>query len=196
MVKVILISYTNKTFLKNQERLNKSANKYGLNNIISYNESDLKSTKFYNKHKVLLDNPRGAGYWLWKPFFIYKTLKEMEENDFLIYADSGAIFINNPLPLLKLAKKEGILLFTNEEPNVKWNKYECLIGMGCNSPKYINKNAKQVTAGFQVYVNNEKTRNFVKEWLSYCCKPRLIDDTLNPLEGYLSFKEQDRKSVV
>ena len=196
MVKVQLISYANKDFVKHQDRLNKSAKKYGIDNIISYKESDLKLTKFYDKYKLILDQPRGVGYWLWKPFFIYKTLKQMEDNDFLIYIDSGAVFINSPLPLLKIAKKENILLFTNEEQNIKWNKYECLTKMNCNTPEYINNKAKQVTAGFQVYLNNERTREFVKEWLMYCCKPNLIDDNINTNDKYLPFKEHRHDQAI
>lgn len=189
-VKVYLISYANKQFIKNQNRLNKSAMKYGIKRIISYREEHLKKTKFYNIYKYILDKPRGVGYWLWKPFFIYKTMKQLDEGDILIYSDSGAIFIDNPLPLLKIAKKENILLFTNNEPNIKWNKNRCLVKMGCNSEKYFN--APQVSAGFQIYVNNESTRKFVKEWLYYCCMPGLIDDTLSKpreYEEYMEYKE-------
>lgn len=190
MVKVYLTSYANKKFIKNQVRLNKSAKKHGINNIISYSDSDLKRTKFYNKYKNILDSPRGTGYWLWKPFFIYKTLNELSEGDILIYSDSGAIFINSPLPLLKIAIKEKILLFTNNEPNIKWNKNRCLVKMGCNSEKYFD--APQVSAGFQIYVNDKETRKFVKEWLYYCCVPKLIDDTQSrprEYEEYMEFKE-------
>ena len=190
MVKLYLISYANNKFKKNQERLNKSANKYGVNNIISYNEIHLKRTKFYNKYRHILDKKRGAGYWLWKPFFIYKTMKQLDDGDILIYSDSGTIFINSPIPLLKIVKTKNILLFTNNKPNINWNKNRCLVKMNCNSEKYFN--APQVSAGFQIYVNNKKTRKFVKEWLYYCCQPKLIDDTTsNPgeYEEYVSFKE-------
>ena len=106
MVKVYLISYADGKFVKNQNRLNKSAKKYGINNIISYGKLDLKRTKFYNKYKDILDEPRGAGFWLWKPFFIYKTLNKLREGDILIYSDAGTVFVNNPLPLLKIVAKD------------------------------------------------------------------------------------------
>ncbi len=182
MAKVVLISYADKKFKKNQKRLNKSANKHGLKNIISYSREDLVRTKFYTKYNGILDQSRGAGYWLWKPFFIYKTLNELDEGDFLIYSDSGAVFVNSPVPLLKIASKEKILLFGNGEMNIKWNKKDCLIAMRCNSGAGFY--SPQVSAGFQIYVNNESTRKFVKEWLSYCCIPGLIDDTTTSPTGY------------
>ena len=188
MIKVYLISYANNKFIKNQNRLNKSAKKYEINKIVSYREEHLKRTKFYNQYKHILDQPKGAGYWLWKPFFIYKTMKQLDDGDILIYSDSGSIFINSPLPLLKISQKENILLFTNNEPNIKWNKSQCLSQMQCDLEKYLN--APQVAAGFQIYVNNESTRKFVKEWLYYCCQPGLIDDSVNNrTKEYILFKE-------
>ncbi len=184
------MSYANESFIKNQVRLNKSAEKYGIKNIISYRESDLKKTKFYRKYKDTLDKSRGAGYWLWKPFFIYKTMCNMEDGDILVYSDSGAVFVDSPDILLGLAQRNEILLFTNNEPNIKWNKNRCLSLMGCNSEEYFDK--LQVAAGFQIYMNNERTRKFVKEWLYYCCVPKLIDDTTSrpgEYEEYAVYKE-------
>ncbi len=184
------MSYANGKFIKNQNRLNKSGAAYGIKNILSYNDSHLKRTKFYSKYKNILDQPRGAGYWLWKPFFIYKTMCELNEGDILIYSDSGAVFVNSPLPLLKIVVKEKILLFTNNEFNIKWNKKRCLSKMNCDSGKYFY--SPQVSAGLQIYVNNKETRKFVKEWLYYCCMPGLIDDTISELgeyEEYATYKE-------
>lgn len=197
MVKVYLTSYANKKFIKNQNRLNKSAKKYGIKNIISYNDSDLKKTKFYDKYKKILDHPRGAGYWLWKPFFIYKAMCKLREGDILVYADSGAVFINNPLPLLKIAARNEILLFTNNELNIKWNKRKCLSKMNCDSGKYFY--SPQVSAGFQIYINNDKTRKFIKEWLYYCCLPGLIDDSLGKpreYEEYVTYKEHRHDQAI
>ncbi len=197
MVKVYLISYANEKFVKNQARLNKSAKKHGIDNIISYNDSHLKKTKFYTKYKSILDQPRGAGYWLWKPFFIYKAMCELQDGDILIYSDAGTVFVDSPDTLLALAQMKEILLFTNNEPNIKWNKNRCLSLMGCNSEKYFNKS--QVAAGFQIYVNNEKTKKFVKEWLYYCCLPKVIDDTVSKpgeYEEYSDYKEHRHDQSV
>jgi hypothetical protein len=34
-------------------------------------------------------NPRGYGYWLWKPRFIQKQMQEIADNEFILYADAG-----------------------------------------------------------------------------------------------------------
>ena len=51
-----------------------------------FGPSDI-SGDFYEKNQHILDQKRGAGYWLWKPYFIYKTLKKIndgEDYDFII----------------------------------------------------------------------------------------------------------------
>jgi len=57
---------------------------------------------------------RGAGYWLWKPYIILKTLLyEMEEGDLLLYADSGSEAIGDLRPLFELAEEDDIVIFRN-----------------------------------------------------------------------------------
>ena len=180
-MRVYLISYATKEFRKSQEKLVESAIKYGIDkkNIRAFNLTDLKSTKFYTKYSNIFANPRGAGYWLWKPFYIYKTLKDptISEGDIIIYCDAGSVFINDPLPLIKLCNdKEDILLFKTDELNVKWNKPSCLSKMFKNPLADKILKAKQLAATFQVYKKTSKSLEFVKGWLTYCCKPGLIED--------------------
>lgn len=43
-----------------------------------------------NKHFLnVAQQPRGGGYWIWKPYVIYKHLQKLSAGDFLIYADAG-----------------------------------------------------------------------------------------------------------
>jgi len=44
---------------------------------------------FVRKTQPHILHPRGAGYWLWKAYFLKKTFDEIKEGDFCIYADAG-----------------------------------------------------------------------------------------------------------
>jgi hypothetical protein len=73
---------------------------------------------FWNKHKnFILKNNRGYGYWLWKSFIILKTLESIDEEDIIVYADSGCSLNINGLNRLNeyfdIVKnsKYGILTF-------------------------------------------------------------------------------------
>lgn len=69
----------------------------------------------YNlKHSYVLDileQPRGAGYWLWKPYLLFKTMRQAQEGDIIFYCDAGAYFLRNVTPLIELADKEEIVTF-------------------------------------------------------------------------------------
>jgi hypothetical protein len=60
-------------------------------NIYSFTEKDLmEDTEFFDKHSnFILNNPRGYGYWIWKPYLIKKTLEKMDMDDILLFLDCG-----------------------------------------------------------------------------------------------------------
>jgi hypothetical protein len=45
--------------------------------------------EFVQKTSPYIFHRRGAGYWLWKPYFLKKKMDLMNEGDYLIYADAG-----------------------------------------------------------------------------------------------------------
>jgi hypothetical protein len=74
------------------DRLCKQAEQFNIfTKIIGYTEIDLQNDKlFWEKNKTFIENnPRGYGYWIWKPYIILKTLNEINNNDYLLYLDCG-----------------------------------------------------------------------------------------------------------
>ena len=74
------------------KRLHNQAIEFNMfSNIYAYTEKDLmEDTEFFNKNSnFIVNNPRGYGYWIWKPYLIKKTLEKMETDDILLYLDSG-----------------------------------------------------------------------------------------------------------
>ena len=70
----------------------------GFDSSIQYKHTDIDSF-FLSKNDNILKQPRGFGYWIWKPYFILKSLEELNDGDILFYSDSGSIFIRNLEPL-------------------------------------------------------------------------------------------------
>ncbi|HIJ77957.1 MAG: hypothetical protein OEY01_01450 [Desulfobulbaceae bacterium] len=201
-MKVILVNFATPNFKKSQKSLNKSALKFGADKCISYNKSILKKTDFYQKNRMIFDQERGAGYWLWKPYIIYQTLIDAEDGDIIIYSDSGAEIISPLSPLLDLCKrKNGILLFqvhsqNGKHLNIKWTKRDCFTLMGADEPKYHN--AEQVAGSPQIYMKNNRNLAFIEEWLSYCTDERILTDMPNRcgLENYPEFKDHRHDQSV
>jgi len=59
----------------------------------------------------ILTQRRGGGYWLWKPYMLFKVLRESQEGDIIFYSDAGAYFVKNVEPLLNLADEKEIVSF-------------------------------------------------------------------------------------
>ena len=68
------------------------ANKYlpHFEPAIGIAEKELQQDEFWTLHGSFIhNNPRGYGHWIWKPYLIYKTMREqLNEGDFLIYCDA------------------------------------------------------------------------------------------------------------
>ena len=75
-VHITYINYASGNFLKSQKYSLNNALKLGcVDEVFSYTFSDI-DTKFHNDNKEILNNKKGGGYWLWKPYFILKSLNK------------------------------------------------------------------------------------------------------------------------
>ena len=70
-----------------------------------------------------LSQKRGDGFWLWKPYFVQRVMREeMEAGDVLFYADAGCEFKGSPRPYLDLARRYGFLGFRLSFVVKHWTK--------------------------------------------------------------------------
>ena len=141
---------------------------------------------FFEKHKSILSQPRGAGYWLWKPYFIKKVIESVEDNDIIFYVDAGNIFIHDPTFLYEnLKKNNGIILFDNRDGMVNGGqaqnfiscKKDSFVLMKCDSDKYIY--GPHLNASYQIYQKNKKSLKFINEYFNFCKIENIITDTPN-----------------
>lgn len=201
-MKIYLVNFATPNFYKAQKKLNKSALRFGVDQCISYNQRILKKTEFYKKNKKILDQERGAGYWLWKPFIILETLRAAEDGDIVIYSDSGAEIISPLDPLIDLCRqKGGILLFNVHTPkgkhtNIMWTKRDCFVLMDADEPRFHN--AEQINGTPQLYQKSLRSMAFLKEWLNYCTDERILTDTQNRcgLDNYTELKDHRHDQSV
>ena len=84
-----LITYGNDPFAKSKIRIYHEANAIKwFDTITVYGPEDL-DNDFKIKFKDILEQQKGGGYWIWKPYFIKKHLDKISDNDILIYIDAG-----------------------------------------------------------------------------------------------------------
>jgi len=189
-MKKYLVNYATPEFYQSQKRLNRSARKFGLDQVISYREKHIRKTSFYQQNQYILNNKRGGRYWIWKPYIILETLRKVSNGSLVFYLDSGAEIIRDIYPLINLCvKQDGILLFTIPRLNKHWTKRDCFVMMNCDLEEYYN--TCQVPAGYQVYIKNDRSINFVQEYLDYCQNINIVTDLPNVcgLDNLPEFRE-------
>lgn len=190
-----LVSYANEQFIKRQEELNNSAKIFGIDKTISWTEEKLKKTDFYKKNKNILKQPRGAGYWMWKPYIILEAFKKMNSGDILFYVDSGVEIIDKVKPLCDLCEKQkGILLFNAINKNKFWTKKDCFVYMDCDYKEYFEHS--QFMGGYQIYQKSRKSIKFLNEYLKFVQYDFLVDDSTSEAKNIKGFKEHRHDQSV
>lgn len=188
-MKKYLVSCATKEFHKKQKILNKSALRFGIDKTFSYTDKILEETSFYKNNKKILDQKKapGYGYSMWKPYIILDVMEKIKEGDILFYIDSGAEIISDIQPLIELCKKQGgILLFNGINIMKFWTKRDCFIKMGCDYKKYWD--SSYYIGGYQIYIKNSKSIQFLKEDLKYVQIPELINNSPSTSPNFAGFK--------
>lgn len=162
-----LITFTDENMTRSAELCAASALRHNIHESHIYTVKDLPKN-------MVKPGVRGAGcYWLFKPYLIDKELKQMKDGDFLVYADAGVEIINNINYVID--RTEDVFLFGNMYPHFEWCKFSVLDAMLPDWKQFASP--KQVQASVIVFRVNEMSRELVAEWLKWCKKPGMLDDT-------------------
>lgn len=140
------------------------------------------SLPFQISHSNVLRRRKGAGYWLWKPYIILKTmLTKMNDGDMLIYQDAGSHFVSDAGPLFKLcmAAKHNILSFHLSYQESQYSKRDAFVLMGMDEPRVYQKGQTQRMANLIVLMKTCKTIQFMMEYLAYTSDARITTDDKN-----------------
>jgi hypothetical protein len=191
------------TYNKKAERLIGQSHQFSLFSKIHYYTAESlfqKYPEFLAQHKDFLESNlkksiwKGYGYWIWKPFLIWKTLQEIDEGDILLYSDTGCeLHVSGKerfLEYLDIVKnnKHGNLFFGMSSLIKNWAKMDTV--------KYFNaekiilaENKKEIIPGLLFTTNTEENRKFFKLFYESCCNYHLIDDSPSVSPNITTFKE-------
>jgi hypothetical protein len=169
MQKNHFITYANQKFINAKRRIcNEAINSKWFHTVKGYGPNNLEKN-FKQKYNKILSQKKGGGYWIWKLNIIQQKLRDISENDILIYCDAGC-HIN----------KSGESRF-REYINMLNNSTECIISfqMGHKEKKYTTKqifdyfkidinsniaNSGQYIGGILIMKKNDKLLNIFKEY--------------------------------
>ncbi len=196
---IIAANYADKRFRRAQRLNSKTARLYGADRVIEYSENDI-DAEFRAANREILDNPRGGGYYLWKPYVFYKAYKELSEGDYLIYTDAGSIYVDEIQKLIDCMEKErvNIMIFCleNEMTERKHTKRDAFILTGCDEPRFTD--TPQSIGGYMVCKKAQDVEDFFKEVLRYAQDVRVISDDPNTqgVENYPEFESHRHDQSV
>lgn len=189
--KVILINYADRRYYNSQRKNSQTGKNIGkFDRVIAYSRKHL-DINFQKKNRLILNNNRGAGYWIWKPYIILKTLNQLNDGDYLFYCDSGSYFIHSIRPLVDILEKSGqpIMCFQLNHIEKVWTKRDTFILLGCDKPEFYN--SKQRLGGFQLVKKCPESIKFYQEYLKFAQDRRCITDLPNQLRkpNYPGFRD-------
>ena len=185
---IILICYSDRFFSNAKQKLIDTARTHGeVDKVRSFGPWNI-DKKFYKQHKDILKYHRGSGYWLWKPYFIQKTLRTMNDNEYLLYMDAGSYFIGSVRPLIDLfSNNKPIICFELPYIEKNYTKRDCFIALNCDDPIYTE--TKQRIGGFHLWKKCDSSLRFVNEWLNFAVQGQLITDSPSKMPNYPGFIE-------
>lgn len=197
-----LISFATPNFYLAQYNLIRSAQLYGIKKVHTLNQRLFESTSFYKQNLTITKQKRGAGYWLWKPFYIYQFLEKCSDDEILLYCDAGVRIVKELTPLLSIVSDDprGVLLFENYqgsayfskskyftcsyeglyiEPNLNkyWSKPDVFEALNFTSNDALD--SKQVDGNIMLFRKTSFSLQFVSEWLTLCCNEQLLTDSVS-----------------
>ena len=196
-VTLTVLSYASRSFRRSQDILLSSVRQHWPRDVTcrSLGPKDIDPT-FRRDHSQILSQRRGAGYWLWKPYVILKTLETLSELDVLVYLDAGVRVIAS-YDVSKLVTPESPIFIprTHTHLNCYWTKREFLEILDCEVDSFLR--SEQCAAGMQIYMKTPKSVEFAKSYLELCCDEHLLlDDTRTPGNERPEFSEHRHDQTV
>ena len=169
----IFITFGDEKFAKSRDFAAKMAKYFGgFDKVVAYAPKDI-DDDFKEKHKKIFNIKRGYGLWLWKPYFIYKTLNEVcKDGDMLFYGDGGSFFFRSVKHIEKAMGDDDI--WVSCVPFFEWQytKSDAFKLLGCENEDY--KKTAQIQGGFLYIRKTEHSVLFIKKWLEACCDIKLL----------------------
>lgn len=198
----ILVNYADNGYFLAQKRNCDTAMEIGgFDDTWPKNRGHL-SKSFCEENVEIISQKRGAGYWLWKPYIIYESLKKIKNDDYLFYCDSGSAFINSIDEVIEINKEEldtkGLVLFKttmwvesgppwSDAPEYMWTKRDVFEAL--NADKMSVTHTPQVNAATILLKKTNFSLNFVSDWLKYCKVSSYMTDTPSKKQNFEGFQE-------
>lgn len=202
MEKIHFISCGDEKFKIAKKRIyNEAINTNWFDSIKCYGKEDLTSD-FVKEFEKILSFNRGGGYWVWKFDIILNRLQEINNGDFLIYADSGcSINLDGKkrfYEYIEMIKnnKYKIISFELNYPENMWTTNEIFNSFDISENNILRK-SKHLMTTIMIMQKCDEVINIFKDSLYKIKKnPLLITDYYNNNQKYYFKDNRHDQSIL
>ena len=171
--------------------------------VIAYRERDISASA--SKEWIFRpENRRGFGYWLWKSEFILRRLREIPDNDYLVYCDAGCTVNakgvrrwNEYKTLISPETNKDLLCFQMRHLDIHWTKAETIRICGVDTLDASVLHTGQIIGGILVLRNTAELRDFYEGRRRLLLENlQIIDDSPSPGGEQKGFREHRHDQSV
>ena len=182
-----LLTYATSSFARQSKGLADGALALGFDSARVCGPQDIEGTTFHQRNTAILAAPRGAGFWLWKPYLILERVRQLASDECLLYCDAGRTgyyaFTSVPHRLIALMQKGGKgFLLGCPVPHLgiirHWTKRDCLELMAATDGPVLDA---PLLMTWSLWTNTPESIAFLEDWLAYTTDPRCLSDWPNEL---------------
>ena len=212
---IVFLTYGDKNFKKSRERIIDEAKQLNLFTDCTmetedvFNDTEFSEQLTNNKFKQVASQEKGGGYWLWKPYILYKHLSKLNEGDILVYADAGCKINNDTNTLdsfndiFNKIQNTNTNIVLNKLPNQylekNWTKGDILDYHNVYDNDIINE--PQFEGGRIIIIKNNKTMEIINKWWDNAkSHPEFFDDSDSSIpnkDGFIEHRhDQSNISIL
>lgn len=193
--KAFFVTYGSGKYLPSMARLVQEAKDSGEFDVVhGYTPGDIDGA-FARANARVLEQERGDGFWLWKPYFVRRVMREeMQAGDVLFYADAGCEFKGSPRPYLDLARRYGFLGFRLSFVVKHWTKGDVFRALDMDMGTFGDE--RQMVGGIFAMMKTPSMTRFLDEWLHFARQPQLVDDSPSVAPNAPGFVEHRHDQAI
>lgn len=199
----IFITFADRNLAPTLKAIKKEAKESKFFDVIRVYDDHTFDKHYWNQYRDWYkNNPRGFGYWIWKPYIIKRELDRISDGDVLVYLDAGCIINSRGKDrysqyIESLSNTNPIICFEHTNCFAKqYNKMDLLDYMELsNNSDFLE--SRQLMAGILLIKKTEKTKLLITNWYEIMHNnPRLIDDSSSIKPELDCFKEHRHDQSV
>ena len=171
-MKVHFITFSNTSYI-NSNRIQQEAELFGFDSFQCISELDI--PEFLEKHFHFINsNKIGFGCWIWKPKIILDKLNSIEDNDILIYCDSGMYLNHNGIDRYKeyidMLNGKDMITFSLNLNDKYYFAQQWVTKRAVESyyPEFADLRSKYCYGGVIMFRKTKLTLSLVEDWLGLC----------------------------